>query len=459
MYQIDFKKPCKVYFIGIGGISMSGLAELLLDKGFEVTGSDRQKSDLTEKLKEKGAKIFYSQVASNIEHTDIDLVVYTAAIHEDHPELSKVREKKIPALTRAELLGEVMQNFDHSLAIAGTHGKTTTTSMVTHIYLAAKADPTISVGGMLDSIGGNFRLGKDGTFITEACEYTNSFLSFAPTVEAILNIEEDHMDFFKDLDDIRHSFRLFMERLQKKEDTVVINGEIKDLDELLKGLPNKVVTFGDGEFDYTAKNISYDALACGIFTLCTPKGEIQVELKVPGKHNILNALAAAAMCMEEGLSLEDVKTGLESFVGTHRRFEKKGTLKGITIIDDYAHHPQEIEATLTAAMKCKHNKVVCVFQSHTYTRTKAFLDDFAKALSIADEVVLAPIYAARETDTLGISSEDIATRIEALGTKATCFDTFDEIENYLLSHCSDGDLLITMGAGDIVKVGEELLGL
>lgn len=458
MYQINFTKPCSVYFIGIGGISMSGLAEILLDRGFQVAGSDRQKSELTEKLKNQGAKIYYSQVASNIKKEEIDLVVYTAAIHEDHPELAKVRELDIPALTRAQLLGEIMQNYDNSIAISGTHGKTTTTSMVTQIYLAAKENPTISVGGMLDCIGGNFHLGNNGTFITEACEYTNSFLSFYPTVEAVLNIEADHLDFFKDLEDIRHSFRLFMEKLSQK-DTLVINGGIDRLEEITKGLESHIVTFGEG-CDYHAKDVTYDALACAHFTLCTPKnGEIAIELKVPGKHNLLNALAASAVCLEKGLSIQAVKEGLEAFVGTHRRFEKKGTLKGITIIDDYAHHPQEIEATLSAAMACKHNKVWCVFQPHTYTRTKALLDDFAKALSMADEVVLAPIYAARETDTLGISSKDVAVRIEKLGTNVHTFDSFDEIENFLLENCVEGDLLITMGAGDIVKVGESLLGL
>ena len=458
MYQINFTKPCSVYFIGIGGISMSGLAEILLDRGFKVAGSDRQKSELTENLKSQGAKIFYSQVASNIEKEEIDLVVYTAAIHEDHPELKKVRELEIPALTRAQLLGEIMQNYDSAIAISGTHGKTTTTSMVTQIYLAAKENPTISVGGMLDCIGGNFHLGNNGTFITEACEYTNSFLSFYPTVEAVLNIEADHLDFFKDLEDIRHSFRLFMEKLSQN-DTLVINGGIDRLEEITKGLNSQIVTFGEG-CDYHAKDVTYDALACAHFTLCTPKnGEIEIELKVPGKHNLLNALAASAICLEKGLSIQAVKEGLEAFSGTHRRFEKKGTLKGITIIDDYAHHPQEIEATLSAAMACKHNKVWCVFQPHTYTRTKALLDDFAKALSMADEVVLAPIYAARETDTLGISSKDVAVRIEKLGTSVHTFDTFDEIENFLLENCVEGDLLITMGAGDIVKVGESLLGL
>jgi UDP-N-acetylmuramate--alanine ligase len=458
MYQINFEKPCRVYFIGIGGISMSGLAEILLDKGFLVAGSDRQKSELTENLEAKGAKIYYSQVASNIEKEEIDLVVYTAAIHEDHPELSKVREKNLPALTRAQLLGEIMQNYECAIAISGTHGKTTTTSMVTQIYLAAKKNPTISVGGMLDCIGGNFHLGNDGTFITEACEYTNSFLSFYPTVEAVLNVEADHLDFFKDLDDIRHSFSLFMEKLGEN-DTLVINGAIENLEELTKGVKGHIVTFGDG-CDYHAKNVSYDTLACAKFTLETKdKGSIEIELKVPGTHNLLNALAAAAVCMEKGISIDAVKAGLEAFRGTHRRFEKKGTLKGITIIDDYAHHPQEIEVTLKAAKACKHHKVWCVFQPHTYTRTKAFLDEFANALSLADEVVLAPIYAARETDTLGISSHDIATRIEKLGTSVHVLDSFDEIESFLLANCVDGDLLLTMGAGDIVKVGESLLGL
>lgn len=458
MYQIDFRKPESIYFMGIGGISMSGLAEILLQEGFRVSGSDARESELTEHLKAKGAMIHYGHHAGNITD-DIDVVVYTAAIHPGNPEYDEAVRRGIPMLSRAELLGQMMRNYRQSVAIAGTHGKTTTTSMVTEILLAAKADPTISVGGILPSIGGNIRVGGPELFVTEACEYTNSFLSFFPTIELILNIEADHLDFFKDIDDIRHSFRLFAERLPE-DGILVISSDIERYEEISGGLSCRVITVGtDPESDYSAADIRYDEFACPAFTLLAagePVGEI--NLSVPGEHNVHNALAAIAVAEILGIEKEAVQKGLKGFTGTNRRFEKKGVIGGVTIIDDYAHHPQEIAATLSAAKNYPHKKLWCVFQPHTYTRTRAFLDEFAQALSMADEVVLADIYAARETDNLGISSRDIAERIEKIGTKVSYFPTFDEIETFILENCSGGDLLITMGAGDIVKVGDRLLG-
>lgn len=459
MYQIDFSKPVSIHMIGIGGISMSGLAEILMDEGFRVTGSDAHLSKLTEHLEAKGAVIYYGQRASNIQD-GIDVVVYTAAVHSDNPEFIAVLEKGIPMLTRAELLGQIMKNYKYAIGISGTHGKTTTTSMVTEILMAADADPTISVGGILDSIGGNIRVGNSELFVTEACEYTNSFLSFFPSMEVILNIGEDHLDFFKDIDDIRHSFRLFAEKLPK-EGLLVINSEIDDYQEITDGLVCKVVTCGKNPSDdYGASNIVYDEFANGTFDLLIGgKKAEKIALGVPGEHNVYNALAAIALCQELEISMEAIKVGLKRFVGTKRRFEKKGELAGITIIDDYAHHPKEIAATLEAAHNYPHNKIWCVFQPHTYTRTKAFLNQFAEALSAADEVILADVYAARETDTLGVSSRDIAEKIEELGKSVHYIPSFDEIETFILENCVHGDLLITMGAGDIVKVGEKLLGM
>ena len=458
MYQINFDSPVHVHFIGIGGISMSGLAEVLLQEGFTISGSDSQQSELTRHLEEKGATVFYGQTADNIK-PGIDVVVYTAAIHPDNAEFAAARSAGIPMLTRAELLGEIMRNYKTAIAVAGTHGKTTTTSMISMILLEAQADPTISVGGILPEIGGNIRVGRSDLFLTEACEYTNSFLSFFPTVDVILNIEEDHLDFFKDLADIRHSFHRCAELLPA-HGRLVMNGDIKTRDEITDSVDADLVTYKvSGEADYTASDITYDRQGCASFTLVhkgTPVGP--VELHVPGIHNVSNALAALATTMELGFDFKTASEGLAIFHGTDRRFQYKGEVNGVTIIDDYAHHPQEIAATLAAAKNYPHKKLWCVFQPHTYTRTKAFLDQFAQALSAADEVVLADIYAARETDTLGISSADIAERIEKLGTKAHYFKSFDEIETFLLENCMHGDLLITMGAGDIVKVGENLLG-
>ena len=457
MYKIDFNHPIHVHFIGIGGISMSGLAEILLEEGFTVSGSDSKESPLTRKLESEGAKIFYGQKAENI-IPGIGCVVYTAAIGKTNPELIEAVAKKIPLLTRAELLGQLMKNYDTPIAVSGTHGKTTTTSMISHILLEGNLDPTISVGGILKAIGGNIRVGHSETFITEACEYTNSFLHFYPKIAVILNIEEDHLDFFKDLEDIRHSFRQFA-ALLPEDGTLVINGNITDYQEIYEGLPCGTVTYGSSpEFDYSAERISYDENGHVSFDLLR-KGQCtdHVRLSVTGDHNVSNALAAIATADLLHIPMEVTKKGLLSFTGTDRRFEYKGEFHGVTVVDDYAHHPTEIAATLKAAQHSPHNSVWCVFQPHTYTRTKAFFHEFAEALSHADHLVLADIYAARETDTLGISSADLAREAASLGTDTHYFPDFGQIEEFLKANCRPGDLLITMGAGDIVTVGEDLL--
>lgn len=457
MYKIDFNKPIHVHFIGIGGISMSGLAEILLEEGFTISGSDSKESPLTRKLEAEGAHIFYGQKAENI--TDgIECVVYTAAISRSNPELIEAVAKKIPMLTRAELLGQLMKNYDTPIAVSGTHGKTTTTSMISHILLAGNLDPTISVGGILKAIGGNIRVGSSGTFITEACEYINSFLHFFPKISVILNIEEDHLDFFKDLEDIRHSFRQFAELLPD-DGTLVINGDIKNYEEICQGLSCRVITYGSSDdFDYHAADISYDDQGHVSFDMIRRDGSQEhIQLSVTGDHNVSNALSAIAVAELLNIPMETIKEGLLSFTGTDRRFEYKGEFNGVTVVDDYAHHPTEICATLKAAKHHPHNSVWCVFQPHTYTRTKAFFHEFAEALSHADHLVLADIYAARETDTLGISSADLARETQKLGTDTHYFPSFAEIENFLKTHCAPGDLLITMGAGDIVTVGEDLL--
>lgn len=458
MYKINFEKPIHIHFIGIGGISMSGLAEILLEEGFTVSGSDSKESPLTKKLESEGAIIHYGQCAENISD-GIDCVVYTAAINKANPELMEAVARKIPMLTRAELLGQLMKNYKTPIAVSGTHGKTTTTSMISHILLAADLDPTISVGGILKAIGGNIRVGKSETFITEACEYTNSFLHFYPKISVILNIEEDHLDFFKDLEDIRHSFHQFA-ALLPSDGTLIINGDIDNYQEIYEGLDCNVITYGSSDMlDYSAANITYDEKGLVAFDLIKNRKAVDhIQLSVTGDHNVSNALASIATAELLQIPMETIKKGILSFSGTDRRFEYKGTFNGVTVVDDYAHHPTEIEATLHAAHNYPHKKLWCVFQPHTYTRTKALLPEFAKALSLADHVVVADIYAARETDTLGISSEDLQKRIQELGTPCEYFPTFDEIENYLLSNCQEGDLLITMGAGDVVNIGEQLLG-
>lgn len=458
MFQIDLEKPIHVHFMGIGGISMSGLAEILLSKKFPVSGSDAKKTDLTTHLEDLGAKITYRQSAENI--TDqIDLVVYTSAIHPDNPEFAKAAEMGIPMLTRAELLGQLMSHYDTSLAISGTHGKTTTTSMLSDILLTADTDPTLSIGGILKTIHSNFRIGAEKYFVTEACEYTNSFLSLYPDVAVILNVDADHLDFFKDLDDIYHSFRKFAENVPAGGNLILAH-DIPKRDYLTENLPCKVTTFGfDASADYYAEDITFDALAHPSFTCVCPDGtKLPIVLHVPGQHNVGNALAAIAAAKILGISNQAITAALEAFTGSARRFEYKGKIGGVTIVDDYAHHPTEIAATLTAAKKSHPAKLWCVFQPHTYSRTKALLKDFAKALSLADHIVLTDIYAARETDTLGISSKNLQEEIQALGKPCDYFSTFDEVENFLLENCTQDELLITMGAGDVHKIGESLLG-
>ena len=459
MYNIDFNnKEQTVHFIGIGGISMSGLAELLLSEGFRVTGSDSRHSPLTDKLSSLGASIKYPQASSNIDDS-IDIAVATAAIHKDNPELQEILRRKIPLLTRAELLGQIMKQYDMPIAVSGTHGKTTTTSMISEILLANDNDPTLSIGGMLNSIGGNFRVGSSELFVTEACEYTNSFLSFFPKIAVILNVDADHLDFFKDINDIRNSFRKFASLLPD-DGTLVINADIPDIDALISGLKCRIVTFGkNSNAQYQADNIRFDEFARPTFTLLHDDSTCDFTLGVPGSHNVYNAMAAIAV---SDLLLVDrtvVKKALESFCGTERRFQYKGSFDGVTVIDDYAHHPTEIKATLNAARHYPHKTIWCVFQPHTYTRTKALMEDFAEALTLADKVVLADIYAARETDDLGISSRTLMEAVRRQGTDAYYFPSFEGIEKFLLQNCINGDLLITMGAGDIVKIGNELLGI
>ena len=458
MYQIDFDRPVRIHFIGIGGISMSGLAEVLLGRGFPVSGSDMHPSPLTEHLEKAGATVNIGQRAENIT-PDIDVVVYTAAVHPDNPEFAAAAEAGLPMLTRAELLGQMMKNYRKAVAVAGTHGKTTTTSMLAEILMEAEADPTVSVGGMLDSIGGNIRVGKSDLFVTEACEYTNSFLSFFPTVGVILNVGADHLDFFKDLEDIRHSFRRFA-GLLPEEGLLVISSNIPEVSYFTEDLPCRVCLVGDRpEDDYGMTDLIFDENGCASFVVSRKgQGTETVKLAVPGEHNAWNALAAIACAGELGVDFESVKKALAGFTGTHRRFEYKGTLPGdVRVVDDYAHHPDEIEATLKAARKGGRERIVCVFQPHTYSRTKALLPEFAKALSLADEIILAKIYPARETDDLGISSADLAEAIAALGKKVTYFATFEEIQKYINKNFLHGELLITMGAGDIDKVGDALL--
>lgn len=467
MYKVCLNVPKRVHFIGIGGISMSGLAELLHNKGFEVSGSDSKKGKNTVHLENIGVDIIYGQRANNIT-PDIDFVVYTAAVKEDNPEYQAVLEADIPLIDRAQLMGQIMLNYSNSIAIAGTHGKTTTTSMNSLILLEGGLDPTISLGGILDNIGGNIHIGESNIFITEACEYTNSFLKFNPNIGVVLNVEAEHMDYFKSLDNVRLSFRSFVSRIPK-DGLLIINGDIDNVKYFTEDLECNIITYSlekesspinNATAHYFATNIKYDDYGKGIFDLLIDGKYVDaISLNVVGIHNISNSLPSIALANYFNIPIDVIKKGIFAYTGTERRFEYKGEICGVTIIDDYAHHPTEVKATLKAAKKYPHKSIYCVFQPHTYTRTKTFLDEFANVLSLADVIILTDIYAAREKNPGDISSRDLMQKLKDLGKEVYHFESFDDIENLILEKCTHGDLLITMGAGDVVNIGESLLGI
>ena len=461
MYEVDFNKPCHAHFIGIGGVSMSGLAEILKNDGFTVSGSDMKESDTTKSLEAGGIKVFYGQFASNISD-DIDFVVYTAAIHPDNEEFVEVQRRNIPLLTRAQLLGQLMDNYNYSVAVAGTHGKTTTTSMMSYIMLEAGTDPTISIGGHLNEINGNIRVGNSEYFVTEACEYTNSYHEFKPYASIILNVDNDHLDFFKNIENIAASFATFATKT-REGGALIVNGDMKYCDQIVDAVKDrdiKVFTFGKNPGnDFEARNIHLNELGNAAYELYIhgeDKGE--VTLSVTGEHNAVNSLSAIAASLYIGISLEDIKEGLRKCHSADRRFQYKGTTEsGVTIIDDYAHHPTEISASLAVANSVKKGELWVAFQPHTYSRTMAHLKDFAKALSVSDHVLLADIYAAREVDDGSVSSKDLEKELKNLGCDAVYLGSFEEIKKYFKNNSKHNDMLITMGAGNIDSLGVELL--
>ncbi len=457
MYQIDFAHPQWVHFMGIGGISMSSLAQFMLSKGFKVTGSDKSESKNTRRLREQGVEIFIGQCEANI-LDGMDFAVNTAAVHPDNPEYQEAVRRGLPILTRAQLLGQLMAQYPYSFAISGTDGKTTTTGMMTDILMAAKADPTVSIGGLQESIGGNLRIGQSGYFVAEACEFTNSFLEMYPRVGIVLNIRPDHLDFFGTLENIRRSFRKFADNVAD-DGILVVNSEIENVKELMDGLSCRCIFFGlKDEDDYRAVNIGSTRLGLGSFDLYHKDEFLEhIDLSVAGEHNVYNALAAAAAALESGFDLADVKKGLESFRGVHRRFEHRGILKeDIVVMDDFGHNPDEILATYKTARQYPY-KLTCIFQPYTYSRTRDLFDEFVDVLSKFDRVVLSDIMPARETDTLGMHSQKLADAIRARGTEVHYFPGFDEIVKFLLENSVNGELLITMGCGNVDLVADALV--
>lgn len=458
MYQVDFNTPVNAFFIGIGGISMSGLAEILIDRGFHISGSDMRSSHITDHLKSLGATIHIGQKTENLNKNNT-FIVYTAAIKEDNPEFQAGKALGIPMIDRATLLGQVMDHYKYSVGVAGTHGKTTTTSMVAHVLDACKCDPTVSVGGILKLIEGNIKVGKSDYFVTEACEYANSFFKFKPYIGIILNIEEDHMDFFTDLEHIRRSFRTYLDNIPSTG-YGIIHKEILSDTAMYDDVACQLITYGfeSEKPEYYPANITYNEMGCGSYDLMHKDQVLtHITLSSTGAHNVLNSVAVMAMAHLLGLDLTLSAIGISQFSGADRRFEYKGDLRGVTIIDDYAHHPTEIDVTIETARKIAKNNLWVVFQPHTYTRTKAFLDDFGLSLSKADGIIVTDIYAAREKDDHSVHATDVVEIIKRYNDNAYYIQDFDSVQNFLLTKVVQKDMLITMGAGDVYLIGESLL--
>jgi len=446
-----------VHFIGIDGISMSGLAEILLYMGYKVSGSDIKTSSKTMKLEKLGAKIFPYHSEDNIQ--DQDLVVYTAAVHEDNPEIIKAKRLSIPLIDRATLLGEIMRKYPYSIAVSGTHGKTTTTSMISTIMMESALNPTVHIGAQLESIGGTTHIGGDKYFVAEACEYCGSFLKFYPYMAVILNIEYDHADYFRDINHVKDTFKKFA-GLIPEDGYLVVCADDDNAMSILDGIKCNKITYSikSDNAMWSAKNIKFDDMGAGNFTVVKNGEELGViKLRVPGIHNVSNSLAAIAACYTLGCDFSSIQSGLLKFSGTHQRFELKGIVDNIKVIDDYAHHPSEIKATLKAAKSIRHSRVWCVFQPHTYSRAKFLLDEFAGAFTDADFVIVTDIYAAREKDNGEIHSSILADRIRTNGKDTIYISDFGDIVDYLDKNVTPGDIIITMGAGDMYKVGEMYL--
>lgn len=443
------------YFIGIKGSGMAPLAEILHELGNDVCGSDIDKYIfIEEELKKRNIPI-YSFDADNIK--DGYTVIIGNAFSDDHVEVkAALANPTVKCYRYFEFLGKFMENFI-SISIAGTHGKTTTTSMLSHITLSADLDPTILVGGDVDAIHGNFKIGESEYFVTEACEYKASFLKFFPYIGIILNIDADHLDYYRDINHIEDTFKKFSD-LIPSDGYLVGCTEDSRVEEVLKYAKCNTISYGFTKGDVTATNISFNNKGCASFTVCkNGKSLFDVTLNTTGKHNILNALSAICTSLILNIPTEAIIEGLANCKGAHKRFEFKGEFKGATIIDDYAHHPVEIKATLATAKLIKHNKTYCVFQPHTYTRTKTLFDEFTTCFASADELILMDIYAAREKDTGLVSSEELGNAIRKTGLNCINVHSHEEAANYLASKVESGDLVLTVGAGDVVKVGEMLL--
>ncbi|MBQ4337602.1 MAG: UDP-N-acetylmuramate--L-alanine ligase [Lentisphaeria bacterium] len=448
----NYIKPgARGHLIGIGGVSMSPLAEVLAGMGVLVSGSDLNDNPSVCHLRSLGIEIHLGHRAENI--AGAEFIVRTAAVHDDNPEISAARAAGIPVFERAQAWGFLMQSYRNALCISGTHGKTTTTSMSTHILMAAEQNPTVMIGGTLPLLKAGHRIGGGDTIVMESCEYYNSFHSFSPTVAVILNVEADHLDFFRDLEDVKQSFRKFASLVPEETGCVIINGDDANTVDTVRGLDRRIVTFGlSASNDVRADQLTIQQGLTSFDLIYQGKPITRISLKVPGTHNVLNALAAAASALVLGLEPSAIQAGLGEFTGAGRRFEYKGSVNGARVYDDYAHHPGELHALLDAVSSLDYDRIILAFQPHTYTRTKALFPEFVQELARADLLFLAEIFAAREINTVGISSRDLADQIPG----STFCATFPELEAALKAVARPGDIILTVGAGDIFKVGEAI---
>ena len=446
-----------IHFIGIGGISMSGLAQICLHNGHIVSGSDSSDSYFTKKLKDLGATIYIGNNKDNISD-NIDMAIYTAAISPNNEELLECKNKNIALMDRASFLGNIMKDYKNAIAVSGTHGKTSTTSMLSLLFEGSKLDPTILVGGNLKDIGGNVRVGSSQHFITEACEYVDSFLKFYPRIGIILNVEADHLDYFSGIEAIKTSFNKFS-KLIPKDGYLIINGDDVNSLDTIYDLDCNIIKYGKEAHNTVIINdIAFDEKGNGSFSLTYEGNNLgEFKLSIPGTHNIYNATAAIMSALVSNIPLEDIKANLTKYTGVGRRFEYKGRFNDAVIIDDYAHHPTELKATLSAAKNVCNGKIWCVFQPHTYTRTKALLNDFSNSFSNADKIIITDIYAAREKDTNEIHSQDLVNKLLQNGVDALYLKTFEEITSYLCDNLQGPDMLITAGAGNVYAIGEMVL--
>ena len=453
----NLKKYKNIHMIGIGGVSMSGIAAILTNWGFKVTGSDWAQSEATDKLNSMGIKVTIGHNLEDVKKANV--VVYSAAIKQDDPEMVEAKNLNIPTIERADFLGELTRCFKDTICISGTHGKTTTTSMISLCFLEALKDPSIQVGAFLNALDGNYKVGNSEHFIIEACEYVESFLKFSTKAEIILNIDNDHLDYFKNFENIKKAFIKYT-KLLPDDGLLVINGDDKNCLDLPQYTKATILTYGinNKDVNFYAENISFDNDGFPEFDVYKNDEYYEkFKLSVPGKHNILNALACISLCDYYGIDKKDLQTALRKFTGAHRRFEFKGKLNGASIYDDYGHHPTEIVATSTSVNNKKHNKSWVVFQPHTYSRTKNLLDDFANALLNFDNIIVLDIYAAREINTFNISSKDLVDKINSLERKAIYSPTFEECVSYLKDNVKENDIVLTLGAGTVTKIGPMLL--